>query len=62
MHAYIHSTFLKNTSPNGIVAILYVALEFTGTNNFSNNVGPAMRVSLTNPNIVTCSHACMHRL
>ena len=44
IYTLLFSTFVKNTSPNGIVAISYVALEFTGTNNFSSNDGIAMRV------------------
>ena len=35
---------MENNSPNGIVAVSYVALEFSGINNFSNNAGRAIQV------------------
>ena len=45
LYVYTYSTFIENYSPNGIVAVSYAALEFTGINNFSSNTaGPAVRV------------------
>ena len=45
LRVYTYSTFIENYSPNGIVAVSYAALEFTGINNFSSNTaGPAVRV------------------
>ena len=49
MYLYIAicSAFVENYSPNGIVAVSYATLEFTGINNFSNNTGRAVQVRLS---------------
>ena len=41
------STFMENYSPNGIVAVSYATLQFTGINYFFNNTGRAVQVRLS---------------
>ena len=56
---------MENNSPNGIVAVSYVALEFSGINNFSNNAGRAIQVSplpVTKTNVVIDNIFTDHRI